>query len=184
MEKKVKALKLFKNLPTSSVFKKIESPLGLLTLMASDKGLHGILWDKDWQNQNFKKEMRRIPEVQGQRWLVETENQLTEYFAGQRRNFDIPLILDGTDFQKRAWRKLQQIPYGKTVSYQKQALSLGDKNKVRAVGGANGCNPISIVVPCHRVIAKDGSLGGFGGGLPAKTFLIEHESRHKIFGEA
>ena len=100
--------------------------------------------------------------------------QLAEYFAGLRRVFDLELAPIGTPFQLRAWRALQRIPFGQTRSYQQQAMAIGNPNAARAVGAANGRNPIAIVVPCHRVIGKDGDLVGFGGGLPAKRWLLAH----------
>jgi len=103
--------------------------------------------------------------------------QLREYFAGQREDFDLPLVLHGTPFQLSVWRNLQKIPYGKTVSYLDLAKKIGNPKAVRAVGLANGLNPIPIIVPCHRVIGSDGSLTGFGGGLPTKQKLLALESR-------
>lgn len=102
--------------------------------------------------------------------------QLREYFAGTRRQFDLEVAMRGTPFQLAAWRALQQIPFGATASYQQQAERIGNKLAMRAVGAANGSNPIPIVVPCHRVIGKDGSLTGFGGGLDTKRWLLAHES--------
>jgi methylated-DNA-[protein]-cysteine S-methyltransferase len=102
--------------------------------------------------------------------------QLREYFAGERRKFDLDLLPEGTPFQLRAWRALQRIPFGRTLSYGEQAERLGNKSAVRAVGQANGRNPLPIVVPCHRVIGKDGSLTGFGGGLRQKQWLLQHEA--------
>ncbi|MGE3353731.1 MAG: methylated-DNA--[protein]-cysteine S-methyltransferase [Planctomycetota bacterium] len=101
--------------------------------------------------------------------------QLREYFAGERTVFALPLRPRGTEFQLAAWRALQQIPFGSTASYQQQARRIGRPKAVRAIGAANGRNPIPIVVPCHRVIGKDGTLTGFGGGLPAKRWLLDHE---------
>jgi len=102
--------------------------------------------------------------------------QLREYFAGERTGFALELAPAGTEFQRRAWRALQQIPFGRTASYQQQAARLGKPRAMRAVGAANGRNPIPIVVPCHRVIGKDGTLTGFGGGLPVKQWLLQHEA--------
>lgn len=102
--------------------------------------------------------------------------QLREYFAGDRRTFDLDLAPTGTPFQQRAWRALRRIPFGRTRSYQQQAAAIGKPKAMRAVGGANGKNPIAIVVPCHRVIGKDGSLTGFGGGLSCKQWLLDHEA--------
>jgi O-6-methylguanine DNA methyltransferase len=107
--------------------------------------------------------------------LVPVRRQLEEYFDGGRREFDLPLDLRGTPFQLRVWAELQRIPYGSTISYGELARRLGNPNLTRAVGAANGANPVSIVVPCHRVIGADGSLTGYGGGLDAKRRLLELE---------
>ncbi|GAB4147038.1 MAG: methylated-DNA--[protein]-cysteine S-methyltransferase [Planctomycetota bacterium] len=101
--------------------------------------------------------------------------QLGEYFEGKRRRFDLRLCLEGTPFQKKAWRALQRIPFGRTRSYLDQAKAIGNEKALRAVGQANGKNPIPIVVPCHRVLGKNGSLTGFGGGLAVKRWLLDHE---------
>src|SRR4029453_8029196 len=103
--------------------------------------------------------------------------QLDEYFAGRRRTFDVPLDLHGTPFQIKTWRLLAAVPYGSTVSYRQQAVLLGDPNKARAVGAANGRNPASIILPCHRVLGASGALTGFAGGLEAKRSLLEFEAR-------
>jgi methylated-DNA-[protein]-cysteine S-methyltransferase len=110
--------------------------------------------------------------------FADARTQLDEYFAGTRREFDLPLHATGTAFQLRAWRGLCDIPYGETVSYGEQATRLGSPNAFRAVGSANGQNPISIVVPCHRVVGANGSLVGYGGGLDAKRWLLQHEAMH------
>lgn len=104
-------------------------------------------------------------------------DQLREYFAGTRKKFDLKLDLQGTDFQVDAWRSLAKVPYGKTASYAEQAASIGRPKAVRAIGGANGRNPVAVILPCHRIIGADGSLTGFGGGLPVKVWLLEHEQR-------
>jgi methylated-DNA-[protein]-cysteine S-methyltransferase len=108
--------------------------------------------------------------------FVEVVDQLQSYFAGERKNFELDLVLEGTDFQKKVWTALQEIPYGETISYKKLAETVGSPKGVRAVGAANGANPIPIIIPCHRVIGHDGSLTGFGGGLPLKKQLLELES--------
>ena len=107
--------------------------------------------------------------------LDQTQRELNEYFLGQREDFTIPLILDGTPFQSRVWRALRDIPYGATESYGALAARIGDPKAVRAVGLANGANPISIIIPCHRVIGSNGSLTGYGGGLPTKRALLDLE---------
>ncbi|MEJ1932857.1 methylated-DNA--[protein]-cysteine S-methyltransferase, partial [Nostoc sp. NIES-2111] len=109
--------------------------------------------------------------------LLDAERQLAEYFGGWRQSFDLPLRAEGTAFQQEVWAALQEIPYGQTMSYGELAQKLGKEKAVRAVGAANGRNPIAIVVPCHRVIGADGSLTGYGGGMERKKFLLELESR-------
>lgn len=107
--------------------------------------------------------------------VAEAIRQLKEYFAGKRIDFDLPLAPEGTEFQKSVWKRLREIPYGKTISYSELAKRVGNPKASRAVGSANGKNPIPIVIPCHRVIAADGTLGGFGGGLPVKRALLSLE---------
>ena len=150
-----------------------QSPVGQLTLVASDAGLRAILWPTE------KPGRVKLPDVtSGDHAVLQaTTAQLTEYFAGKRQKFDIPLDLHGTPFQVKAWRSLADIPYGTTDSYAEQADRLGAPKAVRAVGSANGRNPISIVLPCHRVVASNGSLAGFAGGLDAKRWLLDFESR-------
>jgi len=152
-----------------------KSPVGRLTLVASARGLRAILWPND--------DPRRVPGVadakKGTSPIIEaTIGQLDEYFAGTRHEFDLPLDPEGTEFQHRVWQVLRSIPYGETMSYGEQATVLGDPNKARAVGTANGRNPISIVVPCHRVIGANGSLTGFAGGMKAKKFLLDLEKKN------
>jgi methylated-DNA-[protein]-cysteine S-methyltransferase len=144
-----------------------------LYLVASDKGLQGVYWKKQ--------KVPMAPSLSGKtssaRILAKAVRQLEEYFAGERREFDLPLDRKGTDFQEKVWNELSKIPYGKTVSYKQLARKIKNEKAVRAVGTANGKNPLSIVVPCHRVIAADGSLGGFAGGLPTKIKLLELEQQ-------
>lgn len=111
--------------------------------------------------------------------MAQARRQLEEYFAGTRRAFDLPLRLDGTAFQRKVWHALFEIPFGETASYGEQARRIGSPDAVRAVGAANGQNPISIIVPCHRVIGANGALTGYGGGLPAKRWLLAHEARQR-----
>lgn len=117
--------------------------------------------------------------VQETALIMETARQLRQYFDGERRQFDLPLQAAGTAFQEKVWQGLQDIPYGETRSYQALAESIGHPKACRAVGGANHHNPIMIVIPCHRVIGKNGSLVGFGGGLDVKAWLLEHERKHR-----
>lgn len=154
-------------------YDEMKSPVGVLTIVTSSKGLHAILWDNDQKNLT---DMKRDPK---EKTILATKKQLTEYFAGQRKAFDLPLVIEGTEFQKSAWKQLCKIPYAKTISYGTQAERMGDKKKARAVGMANGCNPISIVIPCHRVIGSNGKLVGFGGGLDKKAYLLQLEQTMK-----
>lgn len=155
----------------STVQKRIESKIGPLFLVASEVGLKGIFWKR----QSVPMIMAHEAGGLESQILEKTIQQLTEYFEGQRKVFELPLDPDGTEFQKRVWQKLSEIPYGMTRAYKDIAVELGDANASRAVGTANGRNPLSIVVPCHRVIASDGTLGGYAGGLSIKTFLLDME---------
>jgi methylated-DNA-[protein]-cysteine S-methyltransferase len=120
----------------------------------------------------------RKSDAQADPLLVAVFSQLNEYFEGKRRTFDLPLAPEGTPFQLSVWKALQTIPYGETRSYRDIAIQVGNPKAARAVGGANHHNPIAIIIPCHRVIAADGSLGGFGGGLPLKEFLLDLERKN------
>ena len=129
----------------------------------------------------FKENGQSLPEANGF-GIQEIDNaiqQLESYFEGTRTSFDLKLAPEGTEFQKKVWRQLLEIPYGKTTSYQQMANKLGDPNVIRAAASANGKNPIAIVIPCHRVIGSDGSLTGYAGGLHRKKWLLEHESPAK-----
>ncbi len=149
-----------------------ESPIGPLLLAGTDSklklvsfaaGKHARRVDADW--------------IEDGSPFAEVIEQLKRYFAGELQNFDLPLLLEGTAFQKKVWTALKNIPYGETVSYKTLAERVGSPRAVRAVGAANGANPIPIILPCHRVIGNDGSLTGFGGGLPLKRKLLALESR-------
>lgn len=147
----------------------VASPVGALTLVASDKGLTAILWENDAPD---RVRLSPLVEDAGHPVLVAAERQLAEYFAGARKAFDLPLDFRGTDFQKQVWAALLTIPFGETRSYAEIARAIGRPTACRAVGAANGKNPISIVAPCHRVIGADGTLTGFAGGLKAKEYLL------------
>ena len=154
------------------VSKTVDSPIGRLTLVATDEGLAGILWENDRPSRvrlNIEAEDERHPV------LVQTERQLEEYFAGKRKAFDVKLDLDGTPFQRKVWRALLTIPFGETRSYGEIARQIGNPRAVRAVGAANGKNPVSIIAPCHRVIGSTGKLTGFAGGLDVKARLLALE---------
>lgn len=157
-------------------FKEMVSPVGVLKLVASHKGLVAILWEND--------NPKRIPfnelvEQKNHPVLKETEAQLKAYFARKLDDFSLPLDFSnrGTEFQEKVWKALITIPYGQTRSYQQIAQQIGHPKAVRAVGAANGKNPISIVVPCHRVIGANGKLTGFAGGLSTKEFLLKVERK-------
>ena len=150
----------------------MRSPVGRLTLVATQRGLAAILWENERAgrvNVDLEHEDRRHPV------LLETERQLKEYFAGQRTSFTLALDVAGTDFQRKVWQALLTIPFGETRSYAEIARQIGRPKAMRAVGAANGRNPLSIVAPCHRVIGTNGRLTGFAGGLDTKAFLLELE---------
>ena len=164
-----------------------ESPLGPLLIAASDRGLRAL----------YMREQRHVADHPPPQWrpasaapseqsaiLERTTRQLDEYFAGRRTDFDVPVDLDGSDFQRAVWRGLLTIPYGETVSYGELARRIGNPKAVRAVGLANGRNPVSIVVPCHRVIGADGSMTGYGGGIERKVFLLAMEAQAKGYASS
>lgn len=160
----------------SHACKEIDSPVGKLRLIASEHGLAAILWERD--------DPRRVPlgpckEVPGHPVLVEVEGQLREYFEGERTAFSLALDFRGTAFQRLVWDALLTIPYGETRSYGQVAAQIGRPTAVRAVGAANGKNPISIIAPCHRVVGSDGKLTGFAGGLEVKQRLLALEAGHR-----
>ena len=148
------------------------SPVGQLTLVARDGKLNAILWEKDRPN---RVRLGDLHEANDNPALLEAERQLREYFAGNRNKFELELDFTGTDFQKQVWQALLTIPFGETRSYSQIAQQIGNPKAVRAVGAANGRNPISIIAPCHRVIGASGELTGFAGGLQAKQYLLALE---------
>lgn len=154
-------------------YKLMESPVGQLKLVANGERLAAILWENDKPN---RVRVGELVEANDRAVLIETERQLNEYFAGARHEFDLALDFQGTDFQKQVWQALLTIPFGQTRSYAEIARQIGNVNAVRAVGAANGRNPISIVAPCHRVIGASGELTGFAGGLANKMFLLSLEA--------
>jgi methylated-DNA-[protein]-cysteine S-methyltransferase len=151
----------------------VDSPFGRLVLVASDTGLCYVKWPGD--DSGRLGAFGRLQDAPGHTVLASARQQLEEYFAGTRTEFDIPFDLAGTDFQRRAWMALAAIPFGTTTTYSEQAERLGARAAVRAVGAANGRNPVSIILPCHRVVGKDGSLTGYAGGLETKRALLDHE---------
>ena len=148
----------------------MKSPVGELLIAADDAAVTMIGFREGRHPGSVAEGWRR-----GGALVAEARRQLDEYFEGRRRGFDLPLAPSGTPFQLRAWKALEDIPYGATRSYGEQARAMGQPRAVRAVGAANGRNPIAIVVPCHRVIGGDGGLTGYGGGLDVKRYLIELE---------
>jgi methylated-DNA-[protein]-cysteine S-methyltransferase len=157
---------------TRYVWKKIDSPVGRLTLVGTDAGLAAILWEHDRAE---RLGLARDAEAPKQPILREAERQLREYFAGQRQTFTVPVDVAGTPFQRRVWQALRTIPFGETRSYAEIATQIGHPRAVRAVGAANGRNPLPIVAPCHRVIGSNGTLTGFAGGLENKARLLALE---------
>jgi methylated-DNA-[protein]-cysteine S-methyltransferase len=163
------------------------SPIGMLTIVANDDAVVAIMWDteSDQHEPDAKNPVERAIGEQpvttagrGKHAVLDlARTQLTEYFDGSRTEFDLPLEPSGSEFQRQAWQVLRQIPFGETLSYGEQAASIGDKRMARAVGAANGKNPIPIVVPCHRVVGSNGHLTGFAGGLNVKAWLLDHEFR-------
>jgi methylated-DNA-[protein]-cysteine S-methyltransferase len=160
------------------VFSYFPSPVGTLKLVASDAGLVAILWEED---DPARVRLGAMVESPDHAVLAETSRQLGDYFAGRRQRFTVKLDFRGTDFQKQVWAALLTIPFGETRSYCALAHQLGRPNASRAVGAANGRNPVSIIAPCHRVVGSNGALTGFAGGLAAKRYLLDHERHHAPF---
>lgn len=155
-------------------YKEMESPVGKLKLVANATALVAILWERERPNRVKLEMLKSDPQ---QPILLEAARQLKEYFAGTRNEFNLPLEPAGTEFQKKVWQALREIPFGQIRSYLDLAKSIGSAKAVRAVGAANGKNPLSIVVPCHRVVGADGALTGFAGGLEVKAKLLAHEGK-------
>ncbi|MBD8091640.1 methylated-DNA--[protein]-cysteine S-methyltransferase [Pseudomonas fluorescens] len=155
-------------------YKLMPSPVGQLTLVARNGKLSAILWETERAN---RVRLGELHQADDSPVLLEAERQLREYFTGTRNQFDLELDFDGTDFQKQVWQALLTIPFGETRSYSQIAHQIGNPKAVRAVGAANGRNPISIIAPCHRVIGASGGLTGFAGGLEAKQYLLALEDR-------
>lgn len=153
----------------------ISTPIGRLGVVAHDDAVVAIHFEHD----DDPPEAVTVVDAGDHPVLDRAVTELEEYFAGTRTEFDLPLDPRGTPFQQQAWAALRRIPYGETISYGQQAVLLGDRNKSRAVGAANGKNPIPIVVPCHRVVGSNGHLTGFAGGLGAKAWLLDHERAHR-----
>lgn len=174
------------SMPVVIYYKEIESPIGTLMLSMTGQGLcrldFGTRAEQDrsldqWVDKHFP---RARWERSDDSLLLEAEKQLTEYFAGTRQTFDLPLDLRGTPFQREVWEALRHIPYGATWSYKQVGEAIGRPKAVRAIGYANHCNPLSVIVPCHRVIGADGSLVGYGGGLDIKRTLLALEAQAAV----
>lgn len=155
-------------------YSELDSPLGVLTLRANERALTGVYMEEHRHSPGTREGWMRDDDR-----LEATRQQLTEYFAGTRETFDLLLEAPGTEFQRSVWRALCEIPHAETISYGELASRIGNPLAVRAVGLANGRNPISIIVPCHRVIGANGTLVGFGGGLERKRWLLAHERAHR-----
>ncbi|MEA3468933.1 MAG: methylated-DNA--[protein]-cysteine S-methyltransferase [Thermodesulfobacteriota bacterium] len=155
-------------------YQKFSSPIGCIHIVADDNSLRSITFDCNWESVN-----KTVDDIKPEHNAItkQTQFQLQKYLAGERTKFDLPIGFRGTEFQQQAWQALLSIPYGKTCSYSEQAQLIGNPRAVRAVGRANGMNPIAIVVPCHRVIGKSGKLTGYAGGLDIKQFLLDLEAR-------
>lgn len=149
-------------------FKKyIDTPIGLLEVLTSEDALLAVTFVEE-----KAEDSPDAPAI-----LENACAQLKEYFAGERQSFDLPLLPDGTEFQKEVWNALLQVPFGRTSTYKKQSQSLGKPKAIRAVGTANGKNPIAVVIPCHRIVGSDGSLTGYASGLSRKDWLLKHEQK-------
>ncbi|MGB2671677.1 MAG: methylated-DNA--[protein]-cysteine S-methyltransferase [Candidatus Acidiferrum sp.] len=154
----------------------IKSPVGPLLLVGDDQGLRMVHFALGRRPKSPQRDW-----VENETQFDDVKRQLQEYFAGERKDFDLPLVLEGTEFQLLVWRNLRKIPFGETVSYGQLARRIGSPDAARAVGLANGSNPIPIIIPCHRVIGSNGDLTGFGGGLPVKKKLLALESKQLSF---
>ena len=146
-----------------------ETPIGALEICYDDEGLYHLLFADELE--------RKDTAAQDPECVTKATKQLKEYFEGSRKEFDLPLYIQGTDFQKSVWEELKKIPYADTVSYLQLAKSMGDPNSVRAVASANSKNLFMIVIPCHRVVGANGNLVGYAGGIPRKNWLLEHEQK-------
>ena len=154
----------------------VKAPFGTLTVVASDAGVRFCMFD----NESHPKSMAgmKIVEDPGHPVVAQAVQQLNEYFSGTRQHFSVKVDLHGTDFQVAAWKALAQVPYGQTWSYAQQAASIGRPTATRAIGAANGRNPVAVILPCHRIIGANGALTGFGGGISTKQWLLEHEKKN------
>ena len=158
------------------------TPLGIMLAGATDDGICLLKFN---DRQELNKELEDLKRLLGALFvegknahILQLEQELKEYFKGKRKHFDVSLITPGTDFQMEVWKNLRDIPYGETISYLQQSEKMGSPDAIRAIAHANGCNRISIVIPCHRVIGKTGKLTGYGGGVDRKRWLLIHENQY------
>ena len=165
------------------IINKITTPIGLMLAGATKTGICILEFTDskiiEIQQKKLEKYFKASFVFEKSKFFKILNTQLTEYFKGKRKIFDIPLEISGTKFQKKAWKELKKIPYGKTISYQEQAINIKNPKAVRAIGGANKKNKIGIIIPCHRVIGKNGSLTGYGGKLWRKKFLLDLEYKNQ-----
>lgn len=152
------------------IYDVVPAPIGRLIIASDGSAIAGV-----WMANASPSDATWVERRGNDSCLTQARDELTAYFDGRRRTFDVPLAPNGTDFQRRVWLALRDIPYGTTISYAELARRVGNMTAVRAVGAANGRNPIPIIVPCHRVVGSDGSLTGFGGGIERKRWLLQHE---------
>ena len=148
-----------------------QSPIGTIRIESSEKGISGLVFIDKAEGEELRADFRDSPFT----------TQIDGYFNGKRKIFDLPLDLKGTEFQKKVWNELLKIPFGKTISYKELSIRMGNLKAIRAVAAANGANPVSIIVPCHRVIGSDGSLTGYAGGLWRKRWLLDFENKYLLF---
>jgi methylated-DNA-[protein]-cysteine S-methyltransferase len=148
-----------------------QSPIGTIRIESSEKGISGLVFIDKAEGEELRADFRDSPFT----------TQIDGYFNGKRKIFDLPLDLKGTEFQKKVWNELLKIPFGKTISYKELSIRMGNLKAIRAVAAANGANPVSIIVPCHRVIGSDGSLTGYAGGLWRKRWLLDFENNYLLF---
>lgn len=161
----------------------VDTPIGPVTIIADEDGLRQVKFPDEHKRGSIDDGIEVVPE-RSHRVLAMTADQLDEYFALERQDFDLPFrFIVGTDFERQVWQVLATIPFGETISYGTQAAAVGRPGGAQAVGAANGRNPLPLVLPCHRVIGADGSLVGFGGGVATKQWLLDHESgTQRLFG--
>lgn len=158
---------------TEYVRSTVKAPFGTLTVVASERGVRFCTFENESHPKQL--DVLNITDSATHACIAPVLQQLNEYLSGERQTFDLALDLHGTDFQKDAWRVLAKVPYGKTWSYAQQATSIGRPTATRAIGAANGRNPVAVILPCHRIIGANGALTGFGGGISVKQWLLEHE---------